>query len=226
MLTFIRFGDVSTVTLRVGTGTEETAFQVHEDLLCQHSSFFKAAFTSQWKRNTERKIRLPEDDPDTFEEFIQWLYTQNYELDKEPEEGIDWMSKSAVLYVLADKYDVVPLKNDICKAIHKRYNDHEAPRAPKPEKELVAYVYKNTSRSSPLRKMLADWYTWHNDRRWFENRSIQKWLLHNPEIAVDLVVGLSQWGELRLRSKSPLSGEVGRYLEGEHGVTVVPDVEI
>lgn len=47
-----------------------------------------------------------------------------------------------MVYILANKYDDIPLKNGVCKAIHNRYIKASGPQVLK--KELVEYVYKST----------------------------------------------------------------------------------
>ena len=196
-----RFSDVSTVILQVGTGKKKTAFQVHEDLLCAHPSFFGAAFTSQRKESKDREMELPSDDPGTIEEFIAWLYTQKYELEIVRKGDRHWMQKAAELYILADKYNVILLKNAICIAL---VNRHNTPGVPLPARRQVAYVYKNTSAGSQLRTLLSDWYAWSVALSWFVQDPIKAWLLCHPEFAVYLLASMSQRGSLRPKAKNPL----------------------
>lgn len=48
-------------------GTEKKEYNVHEQILCANSPFFKAAFEEEWAEGRERTIPLPEDDPEVFE---------------------------------------------------------------------------------------------------------------------------------------------------------------
>ncbi|KAK5745691.1 hypothetical protein LTR17_001191 [Elasticomyces elasticus] len=62
------------VTVCVGTGSKARDFFVYEGLLCQHSDFFKAALTGgRWQESIQRKVSLPEDEPETFEDFQCFL---------------------------------------------------------------------------------------------------------------------------------------------------------
>ena len=47
---------------------------VHKKLLIRDSQFFKRAFTSGFKEGQTNEIRLPEEDEDTVDAYIQWLY--------------------------------------------------------------------------------------------------------------------------------------------------------
>ncbi|KAK3619783.1 hypothetical protein LTR56_023797 [Elasticomyces elasticus] len=64
------------VTISVGKGSEVREFSVHEELLCRHSDFFKAALNgSRWREGLEGKVSLPEEEPEFFEGFQAFLYS-------------------------------------------------------------------------------------------------------------------------------------------------------
>ena len=57
-------------------------------------------------------MTLPEDDENTFELFVDWLYHRRYEITsppKPPEKDV--FMQPVKLFVLADKYDVCSLKD-------------------------------------------------------------------------------------------------------------------
>lgn len=66
-----RFG--STVIILVGP--KEHRFEIHKDLLCQKSAFFKTACSGSFKE-AEGVVRLPDQDADIFKYFVHWLYTE------------------------------------------------------------------------------------------------------------------------------------------------------
>ncbi|KAJ4378226.1 hypothetical protein N0V86_005926 [Didymella sp. IMI 355093] len=49
---------------------------VHEALLVQYSEYFKRALNGRWKETEDRVVRLDDVDSDTFDKFVEWLYTQ------------------------------------------------------------------------------------------------------------------------------------------------------
>jgi len=55
-------------------GKERKEFIVHKKLICQASKFFNDAFTGPFKEGQENKMDMPEDDPEVFSCFIDWLY--------------------------------------------------------------------------------------------------------------------------------------------------------
>lgn len=55
-------------------GPDEKQFDVHKELLCSVSDFFAAALDGGFKEAEAGAVKLPEQDPDTFQYFIHWLY--------------------------------------------------------------------------------------------------------------------------------------------------------
>ena len=61
----------------------KTIFHVHQDLLSAVSPFFKTAFTGAETFASERSMTLPNDRSSTFDQLIDWLYSQNIPYDRE-----------------------------------------------------------------------------------------------------------------------------------------------
>jgi poly(rC)-binding protein 2/3/4 len=60
----------------VGNKTRpQTRYLVHKELLTSASPFFAAALNSTFAEGMEQVVRLPEEKPESFEWFLQWLYT-------------------------------------------------------------------------------------------------------------------------------------------------------
>ena len=112
-----RFGTGPVVSLVVGD--DKTCFTVHRDLLCEASSFFKAAFmgAGEFKETSEQSMSLPEDNADTFELLVKWLYRKSL---SDPDRKLGWETEYfylARLDILADKYDITGMRNDIIDAL-------------------------------------------------------------------------------------------------------------
>lgn len=60
------------VTIKVGTGNEQTTFQWLKSILEYHSHFFIGALERSFKEVEMREIELPGDDVDVFAEFLGW----------------------------------------------------------------------------------------------------------------------------------------------------------
>jgi hypothetical protein len=52
-----------------------TKFLIHKELLTAASPFFDAALNSTFAEGMDNQVKLPEEKPDSFEWFLQWLYT-------------------------------------------------------------------------------------------------------------------------------------------------------
>lgn len=74
---FRSFSGVATV--RVGEPSNksrpETKYLVHKELLTSASPFFAAALNGTFAEGLDQEVRLPEEKPEIFEWFLQWLYT-------------------------------------------------------------------------------------------------------------------------------------------------------
>ena len=112
------------------------------------------------------------------------------------------------LYVLAEKYDVVEMKNKICGEIYAGRTAHRFA----PYKSDIRYAYDNLPQKSPMRRMLVDWYAWHVSCRWFEEEDNQEWLRHLPGFAADLTVALRKRSN-NPTAQSPLRLGVAGYYE-------------
>ena len=53
----------------------ETNYLVHKELLTSASPFFAAALNGTFEEGLDQVVRLPEEKPEIFEWFLQWLYT-------------------------------------------------------------------------------------------------------------------------------------------------------
>ena len=78
--------------VEIKVGPRQVLFNVHKGLLCNASSFFKAALDGGIKEVSERQIALPEDDPRTFKRFQLWLYSGSLiESPKEASATVGWV---------------------------------------------------------------------------------------------------------------------------------------
>lgn len=202
------WADIATVTLLVGE--TKAAFIVHEEKLFEASSFFKAAFTSDFKEGSERTMTLPEDDEAVFDLFVEWLYYGSYQLPSLPAgifgKASELSMQPVQLFVLADKYDVPQLKNLILLKIFLAFKESKCGTI---TKETFAYAFQHTPQKSSIRKLFADWLA--NYPVLIERETSQIWLREHPEISTDLNVSLAK----RVRTQwKPFEGEIPEeYLE-------------
>lgn len=62
------------VTLKVGSGASMQVFSVHKELLCRKVDYFKVMFDGRWKEGKTMEAVFPEDDPQLFSIFLNWIY--------------------------------------------------------------------------------------------------------------------------------------------------------
>lgn len=171
-------------------GETKTTFHVHEAELCEASPVFKAAFSSNFKESSERKMNLPEDDAELFNLLIEWLYGHRYDLPQpigdKTKDGTRFM-EAMRLYVLADKYGVAGLKSCIAKTI---FNTMKDGNVTGPNMDTVAY--QNVSQTSGIRKLLADLYACNINFEWYERATTKARLQKNPEFATDVILSFVQ----------------------------------
>ena len=77
---------------------------MHVNALSEVSTFFKAAIERPFKEQGEQLIKLPEDKPEVFEMFANWVYTrQEGDIDDVLIEEDDHFRRFMDLFVFADK---------------------------------------------------------------------------------------------------------------------------
>lgn len=57
------------------TSRPAVTYLIHKELLTAASPFFAAALNSTFAEGLDQTVRLPEENPEIFEWFLQWLYT-------------------------------------------------------------------------------------------------------------------------------------------------------
>ena len=177
-----RFCEVSTVTLFVGKGKKP--FYVHQEQLCEVSSFFKAAFTSEFRESSEKTMDLVEEDEDTFDRFVQWLYGQQYDVPLGNGLEGDRFAEPLRLFVLAEKFDVSKLKSLLMVKIFAAGKQGGVA----PQCASLIYAYNNTHSGSVIRRLLADWYAFRFPQAWYRGESVQKWFRKHPDFMMDVML--------------------------------------
>lgn len=113
-----------TVTLLVGP--DATVFHASHDILCR-LPFFRAALQGEFREAADRRITMPEDEPQTVAALIEFLYTRCYtypyhtpsEASSEPDAPAADLDEGAYhigVYATAFKYDCTALVEGALKA--------------------------------------------------------------------------------------------------------------
>ena len=172
---------------------DSTAFHVHRSLLCEASPVFKAAFLggADYAETTAQEMTLsgPEITIEATEMLVQWLYTKRYELKPIREDDTQGRyMQLAALFVLAEKYIIVDLKNNIVDKLFELQATNFQP----PQMAVAIFIYDNTPISSPFRLLLAAFFAWHVDMAWFDNTDVTNFLRFNPGLAADLAAQMGK----------------------------------
>ncbi|EMC96831.1 hypothetical protein BAUCODRAFT_34231 [Baudoinia panamericana UAMH 10762] len=180
-------------TVDIYVGKERKHWSLHRNLLCHHSSYFETEFEGHEVPKHEKRdgsddtLELPDDDPRGFELLVKWLYQGQLEDASllTEEQKYDYAVACHKLYMLCDKFDMIPLKNLAMDQYRLNLNAAQLV----PDADEIDEIYRALPRGSPFRQLMtkiaarqimdpetekdADSY-----RRCFEN---------NPDFAVEMV---------------------------------------
>ncbi|KAF2151888.1 hypothetical protein K461DRAFT_294761 [Myriangium duriaei CBS 260.36] len=145
------FSDTATVLV----GKHKTAFSVHTAIICRQSPFFKAALEGNWIESEQQTVKLPEDDPDTFSDFLKWLYSGTVDppvAATSNETRLD-ISPHINLYVLAEKLQTPDCKQKVLSVLWNFAN-----RIKHIPVDVVVTAWDGTTAHDGLRPFLRDWF--------------------------------------------------------------------
>ncbi|RMZ70588.1 BTB POZ domain containing [Pyrenophora seminiperda CCB06] len=160
------------VTIRVGKDSDQKDFIVHESFLTSRSDFFRRAMNGNWDEAKTRIINLPDDKPDIFAYYINFVYTNQMSTATKEDDEIkklehlqfrdDMKNQCIVLcsvYVLAEKLQDAKTKNGAMKVLWALYNtEGKEGFAKVPHFSTVKLVYDGTPPKSLARHFLV--YVW------------------------------------------------------------------
>ena len=140
------------------------------------------------KEAKEQTMKVEEDEQ-TFDVFMHWLYTDVYTFPNANVQGNGgYLMQPAKLYALADKYEVICLKECLIKGFFAAAQQGQE----QPTGSVVGYIYANTAHADSLKLLLADWWNWKIGYYIFPTSDSLDWLNETPEFAVDLVLGMKR----------------------------------
>lgn len=224
--------------IKFEVGVTQTTFFVHLNLLCSASPYFKAAFTNGFLEAQQKSMKIPEDDPDTFEILVRWVYTKKLDL---PNPGTDEAHDERYLqlcklYVLTDKYRMMGMKNYIIDRIFMMLPKQPPRQSPiskpsfkpllkPPSAHVMLYIYKNTTNDCTLRKLLVAWFvSIIKCLRLSPQDRAHNFLCTLPEFSADLVIAMTNKIS-RSTEKDPMKGDSSAFHDKnpeEKGITPNP----
>ncbi|KAI9666702.1 MAG: hypothetical protein M1821_004638 [Bathelium mastoideum] len=186
------------VTIMAGKGDGARVFRVQEDLVRSNSPFFEAALAGDWKEAATRTISLDEDDPKACELYIQWLYSGKIctaPVSASASRAITYEEEMRLVkaYCLGDKLQNLLFMDSVATAIMQAFqvsdtNGYTNGSVPSPGHETVNYIWANTPRDTPLRRLILDLHTWYP----LEEDSRLTYKDYSQEFLIDLVRSMSK----------------------------------
>ncbi|KAF2653804.1 hypothetical protein K491DRAFT_569063, partial [Lophiostoma macrostomum CBS 122681] len=140
------------VRVIVGKDDEQKTFYVHEGLICARSKFFFNAMKKEWSESEDKRVQLPDDEPDLFGLYLTLLYTDTLPINHKSISGSAQFLQLVRLYILADKVMDVKSRNTIMHTLLVR----NAKDAALPSSESIRVLYKNTTPQCPARRLFVD----------------------------------------------------------------------
>ncbi|KAL5113617.1 hypothetical protein ACEQ8H_008510 [Pleosporales sp. CAS-2024a] len=143
------------VAINVG---KSDPFTVHKSVLLQ-SPYFQNALKPEWTSAREGKpIDLSDQDPSTFEEYVQWLYSHH--IDTSTAESV----QLAKMYALGETLMHVEFQDAVIEALMTICEERDK----YPTGEQINIIYEGTMPNSPARKLLVDFFCWEGGEKWIE----------------------------------------------------------
>ena len=130
--------------MHVGSGNAEKVWHLPEKLLKSTSTFFTAALEGGFAEAISGNITLPEEDPDIFEYFVEWLYVG---YDQEPAFEPDF---SVSLWTLGDRLGCPLMQDDAMCDLLQYYSMYYI------EEVTLKQIYKGSAPGSKIRQFAVD----------------------------------------------------------------------
>ncbi|KAI4763312.1 hypothetical protein E4T52_08027 [Aureobasidium sp. EXF-3400] len=141
-----------TAQIIVGSGENIKSFHVHKKLLCDSSTYFKAALNNGFAETMDQVITLDDEDPAIFSTFALWLYEGKLNKATMPPEklrgsALDFLLR---LYILANKRGILDLANDTITMLASYWMRVEV------DWSRVKWVFPLVSRTNKLYELILD----------------------------------------------------------------------
>ncbi|KAG9958487.1 hypothetical protein KCU61_g8279, partial [Aureobasidium melanogenum] len=139
-----------TAQIIVGSGRDIQEFSINKKLLCNSSTYFKAALTNGFAETHDQKITLDDESPAIFRTYVLWLYQMRLYRDAMPEDDQEVQRHMLELYVFADKRGITNLANDTITMLASRWSIRCV------DLDDIEWLFSLISRRSKLYQLLVD----------------------------------------------------------------------
>lgn len=140
-------------------GSEDASFTIQERLLRSRSRFLDAALGGDWRENTTKEVRLPEECPSEFRIYASWANTgtlfanENTELSR-PEQHR--YLELAGLYVMGSRLQDLDFCDAIIDAMFWKTRIMIDGRTWDPGADSISIIYENTLPGDSARRFMVD----------------------------------------------------------------------
>lgn len=169
-------------------GEKQKELIVHETLLSERSDFFSAALKKEWEEGQQRRIPLPDDNPQVVSLYLHWLYYNKLFCRPPDEQSVEDGNEQSLLislFVFGEKIQDGQLKDAVIDAIILSTNTPDKNGNRWYPTGAVNAAYKGTPANSPLRTLLVDMYVQHGTSKWIHNTTNTDFLLDVSRALLD-----------------------------------------
>ncbi|KAK7512087.1 hypothetical protein IWZ03DRAFT_362483 [Phyllosticta citriasiana] len=152
-------GEQRIVTFKIGP--KQRHFLIHMDIVCKSSPVFSNALKSGFKEGIGGVIILEETEVEVFKIVMDWMYTgrmgpHEKVLDEEGNEvELVWDYVMSGVYVFAEMYDMVKLRDFVHTRFKKRFETGIDKAPPFPSHSTIIRVFNNVPETSPICKTFS-----------------------------------------------------------------------
>jgi BTB/POZ domain len=177
-------------------GRADASFTVHKNLVCNISPFFRGACSSLFREGVNDVVCLPEQDPEAFDIFLEWMYTGRIGSRPHPPnkesaaESEAWWILVTKLYLLAHYLQSTSFGNEVIDLIGRSVARKQVRK--NPQSDTIHLVYNSTVDGCGLRKLFVALDVWRPHLHSWTHVGLWKDYLEGcpAEFSQDLVVGL------------------------------------
>lgn len=183
-------------------GPAERPFTLHQGLVCAKSKFFKAACSRRWLEGQQKIVRLPEANPEAFQEYCKWTYS-DYIVSINSTGAATLLNK---LFILGDALDDLKLRNRVTYELLTGL----VALGMYPKASLLQPIWESTLAGSLFRKMMVDLFV--------AARAITSFAEQVSDLAPEFVQDVAVAAIAKLPccgASGDLAKQVGQYLEAE-----------
>lgn len=141
--------EMITVAVKSPTTSTIEKFTIHKNFICHYAPYFSILYPSITP-DGEPNIPELESEPSIFTGLVNWIYTQEIK-DTETETSVVGIEFLVGLWILAEQTFIPKLQNQVMRLLQTGKTGYC-----KDDGQLLKYAYRNSSKKSPLRRVLVD----------------------------------------------------------------------